>query len=41
VRRDDHAAFGALLGHQLTQQLQPQPIGQAHVGDDRIEALAV
>ena len=41
MRRDDHAAFRALLGHQFTQQLQSQPIGQAHVGDDRIEALAL
>ncbi|MOA24407.1 hypothetical protein D3C78_1450820 [compost metagenome] len=41
VGGDDHAALGALLRAQVMQQFQPQPIGQAHVGEHGIEALGL
>ena len=37
MRRDDHAAFFALLLGQFAQQFKPQPVRQAHVSNHRIE----
>ena len=34
-----HAALRTLLERHLVQQFKPQAVGQAHVGDDRIEAM--
>jgi len=39
VGGDHDAALGALGLRHLAQQLQPQAVGQTHVGDDDVEAL--
>ncbi len=39
MRGDHHAAFGALLRHQVAQQLQAQAVRQAHVGDHGVKTV--